>query len=82
MAKIQPIIVPIKGTATNINLIVLNFPMNAKTAIFYYSLTDDSNNGVIDGNIEMTESEFAGWGSDNSYCINWACDKLGLTLIP
>ena len=61
--------------------------MTATTAIFYYALVDTispSNNSFItllDGNIEMTESEFANWGADNQYCINWAASKLGVIII-
>lgn len=81
MANIQPITIPIKGTATSLNLMVLNFNMNAKTAVFYYWLNDANGVTMVDGNIEMTEAEFAGWGADNQYCFEWASNKLGLTLI-
>lgn len=81
MAKIQPVIVPIKGTATNLNLMVLNFTMTAKTAVFYYSLNDDNGVTIMDGNIEMTEAEFNGWGANNQYCIDWAANKLGVVVI-
>jgi len=81
MIKIQPITIPIKGTATKLNLMVLNFPMNAKTAVFYYWLNDDNGVTMVDGNIEMTEAEYQGWGSDNNYCFEWAAQKLNLTII-
>jgi len=37
---------------------------------------------ITSGNIEMDELEYAAWGADNMYCIEWAANKLGLTLIP
>ena len=40
MAKIQPIVFPIKGTATEFQLKVLGFSMDAKSAEFHYRLTD------------------------------------------
>jgi hypothetical protein len=89
MAKIQPIVFPIKGTATELELRVNGFSMQAKSAIFHYRLIDNRNpelmgvNKLIDeGNLSMTESEFENWGADNNYCIEWAAYKLGLTLIP
>lgn len=89
MAKIQPIVFPIKGTATNLELRVNAFSMEAKSADFHYRLTSDSDlqllkaGKVIDeGNLTMTSTEFEGWGADNNYCLQWAANKLGLTLIP
>jgi len=89
MAKIQPIIFPIKGTATELELRVNGFSMESKSAIFHYRLIDNTKpesmgiNKLIDeGNLSMTKEEFALWGADNNYCIEWAAKKLGLTLIP
>jgi len=89
MAKIQPVVFPIKGTATQLELKVNSFSMEANTAEFHYRLTSDGDlqllkaGKVIDaGNLTMTNDEFAQWGADNNYCIQWAANKLGLTLIP
>lgn len=89
MAKIQPVVFPIKGTATQLELKVNGFSMEANTAEFNYRLTDDGDlqtlraKKIIDtGNLTMTEQEFELWGADNNYCIQWAANKLGLTLIP
>ena len=87
MINILPVTIFSKGTADKLVLKVLDFDMTATTAIFYYALVDTispSNNSFItllDGNIEMTESEFANWGADNQYCINWAASKLGVIII-
>lgn len=88
MAKIQPITIPTLGTVTELILRVLPFEMDATTAQFYYALAcDEDMNGVItyktllDGNIYMTEDEFSAWGSDNTYCLQWAANKLGLVLL-
>ena len=66
MTKIQPVVFPIKGTATNLDLRVLGFSMDAKTADFHYRLTSDGDfhllkaGKVIDeGNLTMTKEEFA-----------------------
>lgn len=88
MAKIQPIVFPIKGTATELEVKVNSFSMEAKNADFHYRLTDSgdlatlrSKKVIDEGNISMTEQEFAEWGADNNYCIQWAANKLGITLI-
>jgi hypothetical protein len=80
MTTITPITFPILGLATKLDLIVLNFSMAATTADFYYCLYSEDDKKITDGNISMTESEFAQWGADNSYCISWACQKLGLQI--
>lgn len=88
MIKIEPVVFPIKGTATNLDLKVLGFSMDAKTATFHYRLTSDGDLQLLksptvidEGNLTMTNEEFAQWGSDNNYCLQWAANKLGLTLI-
>ena len=78
MTTITPITFPILGEATKLDLVVLNFAMDATTASFYYCLYSEEDKKILDGNISMTESEFGLWGADNSYCISWACQKLGL----
>lgn len=88
MAKIEPIVFPIKGTATELELRVNTFSMDAKSADFHYRLTDSGDLATLktkkvmaEGDLSMTESEFSAWGSDNNYCIQWAANKLGLILI-
>jgi len=80
MTNIQSVAFPILGIATKLDLIVLNFSMNATTADFYYCLYSADDSKIIDGNLSMTEQEFNQWGADNTYCINWACEKLNLSL--
>jgi len=87
MTKIQPVNLP-NGIATNLLLKCLTLDMTATTAQFYYALVTDisheynnSSNTLLDGNLEMNETEFDQWGVDNNYCIEWAADKLGLTII-
>lgn len=81
MAKIQPVVFPIIGTATDLNLRVLPFGMDDITATFYYSVETEENKKCAEGNLTMTPEEFSGWGADNNYCLQWAANKLGLTLI-
>ena len=88
MAQIESFVIPIAGTADNLFLRSLPFDMEGNTCSFYYELQDTSQvtllNGakvVLSGNIEMTEAEYNNWGADNLYCIEWAANKLGVTLV-
>jgi hypothetical protein len=93
MAKIQDVTFPILGVANKLSVRVLPFEMDASTASFYYALhavtvtTPEegepvtSSKLVTEGNLSMTEAEFAAWGADNSYVEEWAAEKLGLTII-
>lgn len=88
MAKIQPVAFPIIGTATELEVRVNGFSMEAKTADFHYRLTDSGDVQIMkakkvmaEGILQMTEQEFAQWGVDNNYCTEWVANKLGLTLL-
>jgi hypothetical protein len=88
MAKIQPLLIPTQGTATDFYLKVLSFSMDAQTCQFYYEfqkedLTPSGNIlvPILSGNLDMNEADFAAWAADNNYCIQWAANKLGVTLV-
>lgn len=81
MTNIQPVIFPILGTATKLQVIVLGFATNAKTCNTYYQLLTDDNKKVTDGNYELTEQEFTQWGVDNSFIDNCVANHLGVTII-
>lgn len=81
MAKIQPVVFPIIGTATDLEVRVLPFNMEDTTAVFYYVVNTEEGRKCTEGNLTMDEAEFAGWGADNMYVLEWAATKLGLTLL-
>ena len=80
MAKIQPVVFPIIGTATDLEVRVLPFNMEDTTAAFYYIVNTEEGRKCTEGNLTMDETEFAAWGADNMYVLDWAANKLGLTL--
>jgi hypothetical protein len=82
MAKIQPVVFPILGTATKLSVTVLGFSTKAKTANTYYQLLTEQNKQCIDGNYQLTEAQFAAWGVDNSYVDNAVATKLGVVIVP
>ena len=88
MIEIQPLNIPTQGIAVAFILKCLTLDMTATTADFYFELVSEVkpeyNNSykvLSSGNISMTESEYSNWGADNNYCIQWAANKLGLTLL-
>lgn len=81
MTQIQPITFPIKGTATQMSVLVLNFETNATTAVTYWQLFTEDNIQVLDGNYTMTEEQFAEWGYDNNVVNEYVADAIGVTII-
>ena len=82
MAKIQPVVFPILGTATKLAVTVLNFTTNAKSCNTYYVLSTEDDMKVTDGNYQLTEAQFIAWGVDNSYIDNIVAAYLGVVIIP
>lgn len=81
MVQIQPINFPIKGTATQMNILVLNFATNDTTATTYWQLFTEDGTQVADGNYTMTEEQFAEWGQDNNFVNECVADAIGVTII-
>lgn len=86
MIPIEPINIPTQGTAVGLNLKCFDLDMTATTATFYYELVSASDYNtpqkvLTSGNISMTEAEYQSWGADNNYCIQWAANKLNITLL-
>jgi hypothetical protein len=81
MVQIEPILIPIKGTATQMSVLVLNFATNATTATTYWQLYDENGTGLLDGNYTMTEEQFATWGTDNNVVNEYVADAIGVTII-
>jgi len=81
MVQIQPLTIAIKGTATQMNVLVLNFATNATTAVTYWQLFNENNECLLDGNYTMTEEEFNSWGTDNSVVNEYVAEAIGVTII-
>lgn len=88
MTKIVPINIPTQGLATYLILKCMTLDMTANNAEFYYELVTDVlpiyNNSykvLVSGNLQMNETDFSQWGADNNYCIQWAANKLGVTIL-
>lgn len=81
MPAIQPVVFPIIGTATQLNVLVLNFATDATTCTTYYQLTTAEGAQCAQGNYTLTEAEFAAWSDDNTYIDNLIANHIGVTII-
>jgi hypothetical protein len=86
MTQIEPIVFPTIGTATLLNVTVLNFETNATTCTTYYELWSENEDGtpaakLIDGNYTMTPEEFAAWGTDNFYVVEVVANAKGFVIV-
>jgi hypothetical protein len=81
MVQIQPLTIAIKGIATQMNVLVLNFATNATTATTYWQLFTEDETQVLDGNYTMTEEEFNSWGLDNNVVNEYVANAIGVTII-
>jgi hypothetical protein len=81
MVQIQPLTIAIKGIATQMNVLVLNFATNATTAVTYWQLFNDKNECLLDGNYTLTEQEFATWGQDNTFVNECVAESIGVIII-
>lgn len=92
MVKIENVVVPSKGTGKYFSIKCLNLDLKKSseaTPIFYWEVkkavpyaidevqTELPGETILDGNLNMTKEEYALWGADDSYPIDWALEKLG-----
>jgi len=89
MTRIQIIHVPTKGNGEFFSLMALNFPMNPSSVTFYWQVynaqlieeTIQPNQCILDGNLTMDGETYSQWGNNDQFCIEWACEQLGFTII-
>jgi hypothetical protein len=92
MIKIQDVIVPTKGTAKYFSIKCLQIDVNKSSEaspVFYWAVkkatpyaidevqTEIPGETLLEGNLSMTKEEYALWGADDSYAVDWALAKLG-----
>lgn len=78
MIQLKPSKAGILGTITQIDVLVLPFQTTAVSCSTYYKLCDVDGKQLADGNIALTEEQFLGWGTDNSYVSDIVIAELGL----
>jgi len=81
MAKIQPIVFPLNaGTATEMSVLILNFPTDADTCTTYYELKTDEGKVLSNGNYTLTPEQFLLWGEDNTWVEQCVADAIGVVI--
>jgi hypothetical protein len=78
MIQLKPSSIGILGTITQIDVLVLPFQTTAVSCSTYYKLCDVDGKQLAEGNIALTEEQFLGWGTDNSYVSDIIIAELGL----
>jgi hypothetical protein len=82
MAKIQPVIFPLNaGTATEMSVLILNFPTDADTCTTYYELKTDEGKVLSNGNYTLTPEEFLLWGEDNTWVDQCVANAIGVVIL-
>lgn len=92
MVKIEDVIVPSKGTGKYFGIKCLNLDLNKSseaTPSFYWEVktgvpyaidevqTELPGEVILNGNLNMSNEEYALWANDDAYVIDWALEKLG-----
>jgi hypothetical protein len=82
MIQIEPITFPLnKGIATQMSVLILNFPTNAVTCTTYYELLTEDNKMLFNGNYTLTDIQFALWGLDNTCVDGYVAEAIGVKII-
>ena len=92
MIKIKPVNVPTKGIGKYFEIHCLQIAINKTSEAaptFYWGVksatpyaidevqTEIPGQTLLEGNVSMTKEEYALWGDDDSYVVDWALAKLG-----
>jgi hypothetical protein len=78
MIQLKPSKVGVLGTITQIDVLILPFQTDALTCSTYYKLCAEDGKQLAEGNLSLTEEQFANWGTDNSYVSDIVINELGL----
>lgn len=82
MTQIEPVVFPLnQGTATQMTVLILNFPTDAVTCTTYYELLTEDGIVLSNGNYTLTDVEFALWGFDNTLVDGYVANAIGVTII-
>lgn len=81
MINITPVEFPIIGTATKMEVLILNFKTDATSASTYYELFTDDGKRCLEGNYTLTQAQYDAWGADNAYVEQAVASHIGVTII-
>lgn len=78
--QIQPLEIPLKGTATQLFIRTSTEGIYEPTGMIYWQLLSESGQEVMAGNIDLTVEEVEAWGDSMEYIENLVLERLNLTL--
>lgn len=81
MAQIQPIDFPFTGEATELKVLILNFPTDATTCTTYNELLTEEGYRCANWNYALTDDEFAAWGTDNTWVEQCVANDKGIVIL-
>ena len=77
--QIQPLEIPLKGTATQIFIRTLTDGIYNTTGMIYWQALNEEGKEMTAGNIPLTVEEVEAWGDSMEYIENLVLDRLNLT---
>ena len=77
---IQPKTYP-NGTAVGMEVVATSFSAMATYCHLYCKLVDAEDETLYDCNILLADEDFANWGADNGYIIDFAAAKLEVNIV-
>lgn len=81
LQPIEPVVIPTMGTATQLYVQANSFSASAVNCLLSYYLADANGIMLLNGQLQMTDEQFATWGTDNSVLYQIVADEKGLVLI-
>ena len=77
--QIQPLELPLKGTATQLFIRTSTEGIYKPTGMVYWQALNEEGKELASGNIPLTVEEVEAWGDSMNYIENLVLNKLGLT---
>ena len=77
--QIQPLEIPLKGTATQLFIRTSTDGIYNTTGMIYWQALSEEGKEMTSGNIPLTVEEVEAWGDSMDYIENIVLNKLGLT---
>ena len=77
--QIQPLEIPLKGTATQIFIRTSTDGIYKPTGRIYWQALSGEGKELASGNIPLTAEEVEAWGDSMEYIENLVLDRLNLT---
>ena len=77
--QIQPLEIPLKGTATQLFIRTSTDGIYNTTGMIYWQALNEEGKELASGNIPLTVEEVETWGDSMEYIENLVLDRLNLT---